>query len=436
MAPERRRPQHEPRTFPASMHDTPTSRSAPAHSSPGRSHSKSVLIFDCYYATLGGNQHYICMLLGQRDRRWRASLVCPGEGRLTEAARRTGGAVHVAWQPRRLDRGRSALANSGIIDKVFSVIAILAYNLRLYRLIRHLRPDVIQCHSPRNALMIGFAAVCARVPMVLFVKGRLVTPLLDRLAIALARKTVFLTYRLMPARHVSLFQRNPTRFPLLRIGVPFDRVDAAERRVANAGPPGMDREPGSFDILYAGWLYAPKGVHVLIEAFAALAATRSHCRLCLAGTTDDPHYEQRLHQLVERFGLAHRIRFLGWRRDVLDIIAAADAFVLPSFNEGVPRSIVEAMALGKPVVATRVGGVPELLGDGAFGLLADPGDVDGLADCLQRIVDDAELRSSLGAAARAEARANYAFATHVGGLWDILDEVSSGRHRSAHASIG
>jgi glycosyltransferase involved in cell wall biosynthesis len=105
------------------------------------------------------------------------------------------------------------------------------------------------------------------------------------------------------------------------------------------------------------------------------------------------------------------------------VIAVSDVYVLPSFTEGVPRSIVEAMALNKAVVATRVGGVAELLGEGAHGLLVAPGDVDGLAEAMGRLAGDPAARRALGNRAGRTARAGYAFDSHVEGLRAILDEV-------------
>jgi glycosyltransferase involved in cell wall biosynthesis len=99
------------------------------------------------------------------------------------------------------------------------------------------------------------------------------------------------------------------------------------------------------------------------------------------------------------------VRILGFRDDVASIVAAADALVLSSDHEGLPVAVMEAFALGTPVVATAVGGVPEAVTDGTSGLLVPPRDPGALATALQRLADDAPLRAELasGAAARASA---------------------------------
>jgi glycosyltransferase involved in cell wall biosynthesis len=354
---------------------------------------------------------------------WRVSLACPGEGALPEAARRTGAEVHVVPQSPRLNRGRDALSGAGAIDKVLTALAILSYNIRFWRFLRRVRPEILQCHSMRNVLMVGLAAWAARVPLVLFVKGEMLSPLLDRAAMAMARRTLFLTGALKPARFRALFDRTPDRFPLLRLGIHFDEVDAAERRVRERSPEGVPPAAGLTTFAFAGSLVEAKGVHVLLEAFAHLARMRGDCRLVLAGTSDDDAYRRRCEATVADAGLQDRVIFLGWRDDVLDIMAAADVYVLPSFSEGVPRSIVEAMALGKPTVGTDVGGVPELLGGEEGGLVVAPGDAAALAGAMARLAADPELRGRLGTAARRAARQRHGFDAHLRGLGRILDSA-------------
>jgi glycosyltransferase involved in cell wall biosynthesis len=101
---------------------------------------------------------------------------------------------------------------------------------------------------------------------------------------------------------------------------------------------------------------------------------------------------------------------LGERDDVAEQLARADVFVLSSRSEGLPMAILEAMAAGLPVVATAVGGIPELVADGETGLLVPPGDADALAEALRRLVADPELRRRLGDAARTRVEERFSLA--------------------------
>jgi len=143
-----------------------------------------------------------------------------------------------------------------------------------------------------------------------------------------------------------------------------------------------------------------KDPRTLIQAFAAVAARNSRCRLLLAGSG---RLEDAVKQWASQSGFGERIHLLGVRTDVEDLLCAGDIFALSSLWEGSPLSVMEAMAAGLPVVATEVGGVPELVTSGVTGFLVEPGSSEMLAEALGRLAGDAELRKSMSQAARARA---------------------------------
>jgi glycosyltransferase involved in cell wall biosynthesis len=138
---------------------------------------------------------------------------------------------------------------------------------------------------------------------------------------------------------------------------------------------------------------------MLIEAFAGFGKTFPTAHLVIVG--DGPEKE-RLRGLVEMHGVSDRVALLGHKQDPLPFIAAADVFVQASFSEGMSNAIMEAMSLGRCIVATRVGAAPDLLEDGVHGLLCDP-TTQGLAQALDRTLADSALRERLGRAARTRA---------------------------------
>jgi glycosyltransferase involved in cell wall biosynthesis len=142
-----------------------------------------------------------------------------------------------------------------------------------------------------------------------------------------------------------------------------------------------------------------KGAFDLIEAFAALPEVdRQSAELILAGNGD----LNAANELVAKLGLTDRITILNWldpqQRD--ELLANADAFILPSYNEGLPMSMLESMAWGLPVIVTPVGGIPEVIFDRLNGLLVEPGKQAQLTSALQELIRDEDLRISLGSAAR------------------------------------
>ena len=157
-------------------------------------------------------------------------------------------------------------------------------------------------------------------------------------------------------------------------------------------------------IVAVGNLFHNKAHAVLLDALARVPSAQPW-RVVIAGRREDA--AATLDAQVIALGWERRVRLLGPRDDIPDLLAAADVFAMPSLNEALPMALLEAMFSGTAIVASAVGGIPEAVRDGREGLLVPPGDVDALAASLTRLLESAELRRRLGEAARARARAEY-----------------------------
>ncbi len=168
-----------------------------------------------------------------------------------------------------------------------------------------------------------------------------------------------------------------------------------------------------------GNLYPVKGHAVLLEALARLKHPRIH--VVIAGRGEE---EPRLRGLMESLSLQGRVHLLGFREDVPRLLSAFDAYALPSFSEGQSLALMEAMAAGLPIVASRVGGNPELIRDGESGLLFEAGNPEDLALKLKTVVDSDALAESMAAKARERAAADFS-----------LDAMMA-RYRALYAELG
>ena len=180
----------------------------------------------------------------------------------------------------------------------------------------------------------------------------------------------------------------------------FRPLAADERAAARRA---LDLE-GRTVVLHSGRLTPRKGADHLLRAFAQVADTRPEALLLFLG--DGPERAD-LESLAEALGLAEQVRFVGFHEDVRRWLAAADLFVLSSLIEGLPNALLEAMAVGLPVLATRIGGSLEAIEDGVSGVLVEPGRAEPLAAGLGPLLDDADRRAALGAAARARIEARF-----------------------------
>ena len=158
--------------------------------------------------------------------------------------------------------------------------------------------------------------------------------------------------------------------------------------------------PESLAVCFTGRLVPQKGVHVLLEAWAKVA--RRDARLCLLVVGEGPE-RARLEKLAARLGIHSSVAFLGFRDDVHKLLVASDVFAFPSFWEGQPVAVLEAMATGLPILATEIRGIRGTLRDGKEGLLVAPGDPVAFAGALERVTENPELRIQLGRAARRRA---------------------------------
>ena len=291
-------------------------------------------------------------------------------------------------------------------------LADLAALAELVRLIRRERPAIVHTHTSKAGFIGRLAAVIARAPAVIHQphghifygyyspRRTAVFTALERQAARWTDRIITLTDR-GAQEHLARGIGRAEQYVAVPSGVP-----TAELRAA-APPRGEARarlglDPDAFIVVGLGRLVPIKGFDLLARALPALVAQIPSARLLLVG---DGAERAHLGAIAASMGVAERLRMTGETTDVASYLAAADVVAVPSRNEGMGRVIVEAMALGLPVVATAVGGIPDVVTDGECGRLVEPEDTDALAAALIELGRDPALRRKLGEAAvrRAEA---------------------------------
>ena len=162
-------------------------------------------------------------------------------------------------------------------------------------------------------------------------------------------------------------------------------------------PPHVERAREAGLVVFSGRCEAAKGIFDLLEAAGVLRAQVPGLRIECAGDGD----LGKVQRYAQALNMGARVKLRGWldRGAAEALLARASVFVLPSYAEGLPMSLLEAMAMGCPVVATSVGGIPDIVEDGVNGLLVEPGDAAALSAAVERILDDDALAERLGAAA-------------------------------------
>jgi len=206
--------------------------------------------------------------------------------------------------------------------------------------------------------------------------------------------------------------------PLIPNGIPTDEyAPNPDTRAQWRQAHGI--EPRATVVTHIGRFAFQKNHALLVEAFAQVRSNAPLYLLLVGGG----ELENAVREQVAALGLESRVRFLGIRADVADILRASDAFVLSSRWEGNPMSVMEAMAAGLPVVSTAVGGVPELVREGETGLLVPSEDTGALAQAIQALVDNPARRQAMGAAARQHAIAHFDIRHTVRGYEQLYEAL-------------
>jgi glycosyltransferase involved in cell wall biosynthesis len=201
---------------------------------------------------------------------------------------------------------------------------------------------------------------------------------------------------------------------------PNARVSVVPNSVPVPSPSSRQPEPGR--ILFLGRLEAAKGVFELLGAGARLAARYPELRLVFGGEGD----AEALRKKAAALGIGDRIECPGWigPRERDEQLARASVFCLPSHAEGLPMSMLEAMAVGTAVVASSVGGIPETIADGDNGLLVPPRDEEALAGALEQVLGDETLRARLARNARVTIEQHYSTEVVCGQLSALYRELA------------
>lgn len=255
--------------------------------------------------------------------------------------------------------------------------------------------DIVHTHSTEAGIIGRFAASLVGVPAVVhtvhgvpFAEDR--NTLLNRFVRHCERAAARRTDRIVTnadaitEEYLQLGIGRPEQYTTVYSGIDIEQFRDAS--------PAEDIDGSGVRILMVSRLADGKGFY---DLFDALEQVEEEVSVYLVG--DGPLFEELAATITER---DLPVSMLGYRADIASIMAACDIFVLPSYREGTPRVITEAMASGLPVVSTDIAGIPEQIVDGENGVLVRPGDVEALTDCLEQLVRSAELREELGAAGR------------------------------------
>jgi glycosyltransferase involved in cell wall biosynthesis len=291
----------------------------------------------------------------------------------------------------------------------------------LIAFLRDQRIDVLHAHKFGSNVWGTTIGRLAGVPVIIAhehtwsYQGQSLRRLVDREVVARAAHVMLAVSREDRRRMIEIEHIDPSRVRFVPNGIPSKPLsDGADVR-AELGIP-----PGAPVIGSVGSFRRQKALHFLIECAALLKAEFPDLRVLIVGTGQE---EAKIRSLIRKHHLGRAVDLLGHRSDVPDVLAAFDVAVSTSDWEGSPLAVMEYMAAGKPVVATRVGGVPDLVTHGAEGLLVERADVEGLARSIAELLRDPMRRAAMGALGRRRQQLEFDIDVMVRRLEMLYEEL-------------
>jgi glycosyltransferase involved in cell wall biosynthesis len=349
----------------------------------------------------------------------RESRMSPAErNRLEELVRAAGG------------RGVRFVPVGSLVRRISPVRDVIAFLVLLWRIWRE-KPEIVHTHTSKAGVLGRLAARMAGVPHIVHTPhghvfdghfGRVAAGLflvLERFFARFTEKIVALTAG-EKRDYVDLGVARAADLPVIPSGVELGAYPGeAPDRPAEKTALGLD--PAKRQVGFVGWLLPIKGPAYLLNAMTAVWREHPDAELVFVGQGE---LENALRAQASFAGCSDRVRFLGWREDIPRIMPLFELFVLPSLNEGMGRVLVEAMAAGRPIVASRVGGIPDLVHHGENGLLVPPRDDEALAESISLLLSNPALAARMGARGRARCRA-FGLPAMVAALDALYREVLS-----------
>lgn len=306
-----------------------------------------------------------------------------------------------------------------IIKSAFS--PSLLFNIR--KLAKRLNVNIVHTHGYKSDIAGILACTGLKVKKITTVHGFIDTD--SKLKI----------YNRMNIFALKFFDRvitvnHPQKEYLLRRGIKEKKITVIHNAV---DPEEFSREkidsnirhelgisPEEHVLLYLGRLSEEKGTHNLIPVLWKVVQTHPQSVLLIAG--EGPQ-KNKLESMVREKSLETKIRFPGYRKDSVNLLGASDVLLLPSRTEGIPNSVLEAMSMQVPVVATRVGGTPEIMNDGVEGFLVPPENPDLLADAVIKILDDPRMQTKMGMKGRERVFRDLSFSMRMRKMESLYDEL-------------
>jgi glycosyltransferase involved in cell wall biosynthesis len=337
---------------------------------------KKILIYEPYpFDMIAGNLRTLKYIIKYiNPKKFELIIILPFKTDLIKKLSKYNVKIIVLDTPYELKVYGQKTLNSSILSKFLTTLSLVKYSFKLRKLILEQKIDSIYCNGIRSVLTLCIASIITNRPILWYVKGQLENNILDRLAFFFSKKIIFYSSSNSKDKYPLLRYLFKKKIAIIPTGLDLNKIEKIKETDSSYILKELNMENKDFNIGFFGQIYQPKGLDFLIEAIKLSKAYNNNLKLFIVGDIfliEHQKYLASLKKKISNLQLERNVKFTGWRDDSLNVMNMMDIIIHPSLAEGFSRSVLEAMALGKTVISSNVGGERDTIEENFNGFLVE-----------------------------------------------------------------
>lgn len=338
---------------------------------------KKILIYEPYpFDKIAGNLRTLKYIIKYiNPKKFELIIILPFKTGLVKNLSKYNVKIIVLDTPYKLKEYGQKTLNSSILRKFLTLLSLVKYSFKLRKIILEQKIDSIYCNGIRSVLTMCVSSIITSRPILWYIKSQLENEILDRLAFFFSKKIIFYSSSNSKDKYPLLRYLFKKKIGIIPTGIDIRETEKIKETNSLHLLKELNIESKNFNIGFFGQIYQPKGLDFLIEAIKLSKVHNKNLKLFIVGDVILNEHQKYLNSLKKKIydlKLEKNIEFTGWRNDSLNVMNVMDIIVHPSLAEGFSRSVLEAMALGKSVISSSVGGERDTIENNFNGFLVEP----------------------------------------------------------------
>lgn len=379
--------------------------------------------YDIFY---GAQQSLYNFLLKLNRSKMDPVFIAPGEGKFTRKIDSINIKKEIINYPKNLDKSGEDLKENNLLNKIKTGFDIIKYIIKYLKYFSSEEIDLVYCNDIRSILTAGLAAKLKRIPVLWYVRIDKDLGIFNLIAANIATKIVTIADNVQNIFNKKLIYNSEKKFKTIYTGLDLSEIDSLNTNNCIRKELNISSDTTLAAVIAS--IQPRKGQKELIEALIEIKRNNlNDFKLLIVGdilNSKHKDYLKEIKKMIKKNDLENNIIFLGWRDDIFNILKKIDFMILPSFSEGLPRTVLEAFSCSCPVIATDVGGTDEIIKEKENGLTVPPGDIDALVNAIGFLIKNKDKLPEMGNNARKKIESEFKIENYISNLENTILEIS------------